>query len=189
MFEPHLNERQSRIDWQMIVALLGLMVISVLFIYSAKPPGETTAWHNQFHIRQIVWFAAGACAAVVVCLIDYHSLSRWSVVGYWASIALLLAVSVVGSVRFGARRWIDLGPFQLQPSEFAKLAFIFIQAHFLSRPLDELRLPRIFLKSIGLTILPFLLILKEPDLGSALVLLPIGIGLRALKTSIELSGM
>jgi rod shape determining protein RodA len=177
MFEPHLNERQSRIDWQMIAALMGLMVVSVLFIYSAKPPGETTAWYNQFHIRQLVFFAIGASAAVVVCLIDYHSLARWAVVGYWGSIALLLAVFVVGSVRFGARRWIDLGPFQLQPSEFAKLAFIFIQAHFLSRPPDELRVPRVFLKAVGLTILPFLLILKEPDLGSALVLLPVGLAM------------
>lgn len=177
MFEPHLNERQSRVDWQMISALVALMIIGALFIYSAKEPGETTVWYNQFHIRQIIWFIVGIGAAVMVCLIDYHSLARWAIVGYWFSIGLLLAVFVIGSVRFGARRWIDLGPFQLQPSEFAKLAFIFIQAHFLSRPLDELRLPGIFLKSVGLTILPFLLILKEPDLGSALVLLPIGLAM------------
>ncbi|HKS38612.1 MAG TPA: FtsW/RodA/SpoVE family cell cycle protein, partial [Verrucomicrobiae bacterium] len=177
MFEPHLNERRSRVDWQMIAALVGLMVIGVLFIYSARPPGETTVWYNQFHIRQIVWYAVGIGAAVLVCLIDYHSLARWAVVGYWLSIALLLAVFAVGSVRGGARRWIDLGPFQLQPSELAKLAFIFIQAHFLSRTTDELQLPGLFLKSVGLTILPFLLILKEPDLGSALVLLPIGLAM------------
>lgn len=177
MFEPHLNERQSRVDWQMIAALAGLMVIGVLFIYSARPPGETTVWYNQFHIRQIVWYGVGIGAAVMVCLIDYHSLARWAVVGYWVSIALLLAVFAVGSIRGGARRWIDLGPFQLQPSELAKLAFILIQAHFLSRTTDELQLPGLFLKSVGLTILPFLLILKEPDLGSALVLLPIGLAM------------
>ena len=70
---------------------------------------------------------------------------------------------------------INFGFFQFQPSEFAKLAFIFVQAHFLSRPLEELRLPRIFAKALGMTVLPFLLILKEPDLGSALVLLPVGL--------------
>jgi rod shape determining protein RodA len=73
---------------------------------------------------------------------------------------------------WGARRWIDFGPFQSQPSEFAKLAFIMAQAHFLSRPVEELRSAKIFWKSLGLTMLPFLLIMKEPDLGSALVLLP-----------------
>jgi rod shape determining protein RodA len=75
-------------------------------------------------------------------------------------------------VRYNARRWFDLGFFSLQPSEFAKLAFIIVMAHFLSRPVDELRRPGIFWKAVGLTVLPFLLIMKEPDLGSALVLLP-----------------
>jgi rod shape determining protein RodA len=81
----------------------------------------------------------------------------------------------IGSMRFGARRWIDLGFFQFQPSEFAKLAFILAAAHFLSRPEDELRQPVNFWKGIGLLLLPFALILKEPDLGSALVLLPTGL--------------
>jgi rod shape determining protein RodA len=81
----------------------------------------------------------------------------------------------IGSMRFGARRWIDFGPFQFQPSEFAKLAFILAAANFLSRPPEELREPMIFWKGIGLLMLPFALILKEPDLGSALVLLPTGL--------------
>jgi len=91
----------------------------------------------------------------------------------------LVAVLIhgIGAYRLGARRWIDLGPFQLQPSEFAKLAFIFLQAHFLSRPAEELKLPRVFMKSVALTCLPFLLILKEPDLGSALVFLPVGLAM------------
>ena len=177
MFEAHLNERQSRVDWQMIVAIVSLMVIGVAFIYSAKPPGETTAWYNQFHVRQMIWYALGALAAVGICLIDYHSLARWAMVAYWATILSLIAVLIphIGAYRLGARRWIDLGFFQLQPSELAKLSFILIQAHFLSRPADELRRPSVFIKAVGLTLLPFLLILKEPDLGSALVLLPVGV--------------
>jgi rod shape determining protein RodA len=74
-----------------------------------------------------------------------------------------------------ARRWIDLGVFQFQPSEFMKLAFILAQAHFLSRPAEELRLPSVFLKALGLMALPFVLIMKEPDLGSALVFMPTGL--------------
>jgi rod shape determining protein RodA len=92
-------------------------------------------------------------------------------------IICLVAVLIphIGSMRFGARRWIDLGFFQFQPSEFAKLAFILAGANFLSRPPDELKQPVIFWKGIGLMLLPFGLILKEPDLGSALVLLPTGL--------------
>jgi rod shape determining protein RodA len=65
----------------------------------------------------------------------------------------------------------------LQPSEFAKLAFILAQAHFLSRPPEELKLPGNFWKAIGLMMLPFVLIMKEPDLGSALVLIPTGLAM------------
>jgi rod shape determining protein RodA len=83
----------------------------------------------------------------------------------------------IGTKRSGAYRWFDLHVFMLQPSEFAKLAFILAQANFLSRPVEELKLPSIFWKAIGLIVLPFLLILKEPDLGSALVLLPAGLAM------------
>jgi rod shape determining protein RodA len=179
MFEAHLNERRSRLDWQMIAGLAGLMLIGGLFIYSAKPPNDLTPWYNWLFVRQIIWYGVGIGAGVAICFIDYHSLARWAVLAYWISIALLIAVLIpgVGAYRYGAWRWIDLGPFQLQPSEFAKLAFILVQAHFLSRPLEELRLPGVFFKSIGLALLPFLLILKEPDLGSALVFLPVGLSM------------
>jgi rod shape determining protein RodA len=90
---------------------------------------------------------------------------------------MLVMVLLFGSVRFGARRWFDLGFFSLQPSEFAKLAFILAQAHFLSRPVEELRALLTFWKALGLMLLPFVLILKEPDLGSALVLLPTGLAM------------
>jgi len=70
-----------------------------------------------------------------------------------------------------------LGFFSLQPSEFAKLAFILAQAHFLSRPIEELRVLPTFWKALGLMLLPFVLILKEPDLGSALVLVPTGLAI------------
>jgi rod shape determining protein RodA len=110
--------------------------------------------------------------------VDYHTLTRWSLVVYWASIFTLVAVLIphIGQTHgWGARRWIDLDPFQFQPSEFAKLAFILAAANFLSRPPDELKQREIFWKGIGLMMLPFILILKEPDLGSALVLLPTGV--------------
>jgi rod shape determining protein RodA len=80
---------------------------------------------------------------------------------------------VFGKETFGAKRWFDLGVVKLQPSEFAKIAVILIQAHFLSRPAEELKYKINLYKSLGLTLLPFILIMKEPDLGSALVLFPL----------------
>jgi rod shape determining protein RodA len=182
MYEPSLNERSKQADWLMLVAVLGLVVVGVMFIASAKMAEESFSsipWYRQFFFKQIVWCVVGTAAGAAVCLLDYHILSRWSLVVYWMMIVWLVLVLVVGTGEgsWGARRWIDLGFFRFQPSEFAKLSFILAQAHFLSRPKEELRWPVVFWKSLGLTILPFALILREPDLGSALVLLPVGLGM------------
>ena len=191
MFESSLNESKSRVDRLLIFAIGGLMLFGLAFIYSAtmvnEPAGVAQQYQDlsfgqfigwlvdQFFFRQLIWYGLGISAAAALCFIDYRSLARWAMVAYWGSIVSLVAVLLpfIGSVRFGARRWIDLGFFQVQPSEFAKLAFIVALAHFLSRPADELRKPHIFWKAAGMLVLPFVLILKEPDLGSALVLVPV----------------
>jgi len=183
MFEATLTDRQGRLDRLQIAALLGLMVIGVAFVYSATMATDAARalpWYYQGWIRQMIWYALGVGAAATVCLIDYHTIARWAFVAYWISILGLVVVLVpgIGSTQgWGARRWIDLGLFSIQPSEFAKLAFILAQAHFLSRPPDELRVPVNFWKPIGMMLLPFVLIFKEPDLGSALVFLPTGLAM------------
>ncbi|HXR45832.1 MAG TPA: FtsW/RodA/SpoVE family cell cycle protein [Candidatus Limnocylindrales bacterium] len=174
------QEHHERFDRLQLAALVGLMIIGTLFVYSAtmaNPVMASLPWYDQAWLRQLVWYALGFGAGAALCVLDYHTLARWSFVAYWVTIFFLIIVLVphIGSMKFGARRWIDLGPFQFQPSEFAKLAFILALAHFLSRPADELRLPGNFWKGIGLLMLPFALTLKEPDLGSALVMLPTGL--------------
>lgn len=180
MYDALLNERQSRLDKLQVAAVCGLMLVGALFVYSATMVNEAAHLApllSQSWFRQILWYGVGASAAVALCLVDYHTLARWSFVAYWGAIVLLVAVLIpgIGSVRYGARRWLDLGFFQFQPSEFAKLAVLLAMAHFLSRPREELRAPVVFWKAIGLMVLPFLLIMKEPDLGSAIVLLPTGL--------------
>jgi rod shape determining protein RodA len=173
-----INASASRPDRLQFLALAGLMFIGAAFVYSATMVGSAAdaAWYDQSWVRQLIWYFLGICVGTALCFVDYRILARWSFVGHWLMMLLLLAVLVpgIGSMRFGARRWIDLGAFQFQPSEFAKLAFILAQAQFLSRPVDELRLAATFWKALGLMLLPFALIMKEPDLGSALVLLPTG---------------
>ena len=181
MFESHLTEPRSRLDKLQLAALCGLMVLGTAFVFSATMVNGTAAsapWYHQSWFRQIVWYVLGIGAATGLCFIDYRSISRWAFVVYWITIVLLVAVLIPGigtTHGWGARRWIDLAFFQFQPSEFAKLAFILAQAHFLSRPPEELRATSNFARSLGLMVLPFLLIMKEPDLGSALVLLPTGV--------------
>src|SRR5438876_1130903 len=178
MFDAIFSEPQSRVERLQIAALCGLMLLGAVFVYSATMVTESASaapWYNQIWVRQIFWYTLGLGAAAALCWVNYHTLARWAFVAYWGAVLLLVFVLLLGTVRFGARRWFDLGFFSLQPSEFAKLAFILAQAHFLGRPSDELREPLLFWKAIGMMLLPFVLILKEPDLGSALVLLPTGL--------------
>jgi rod shape determining protein RodA len=179
MVDPSINERGNRLDRLQLVALAGLMFLGAAFVFSATMVDQSSPlpWFDQMWIRQIIWYAIGIGAGAALCFWDYHTLARWSFVIYWATILCLVAVLIpyVGTVHGGARRWIDFRIFQFQPSEFAKLAFILAAANFLSRPPDELKQRANFWKGIGLMLLPFVLILKEPDLGSALVLLPTGV--------------
>jgi rod shape determining protein RodA len=180
MLGTRLKEKETQIDWPMLVALLGLMILGAAFIYSATVNNDTfrqLPWHRQPYIKQIAFYGLGIGAGIAVCLVQYQRLARWSLVVYWGTILLLVLVLFpqIGTKVFGARRWLNLGIFNFQPSEFAKIAFILAIGHFLSRPVEELRVPGVFLKALGLLFLPFVLILKEPDLGSALVLLPIGL--------------
>ncbi len=173
------TDHRSRLDWLQLIAIFALMGFGVAFVFSATASHESAVvpWYNQLWVRQVFWCVVGLSAMIVICCVDYHILARWSYVAYWTAILLLILVFLIGPVRFGARRWIDLGPFQLQPSEFAKLAFILAMGNFLSRPPDELRQPLIFWKALGMIVLPFLMILKEPDLGSALIFLPMGLAM------------
>ncbi|MCW5559295.1 MAG: rod shape-determining protein RodA [Verrucomicrobiae bacterium] len=174
--------RERQVEWTLWIGVAGLMLLGAAFIFSAtgaadgaaRPP---LAWWQYRVMSQIVAYVLGVGAVAVLCLVDYSRLARWSLVAYWVSILLLFAVTLFGVSRLGARRWLDLGMVQFQPSELAKLTFLFAFANFLSRPQGELAAPALFAKALGMTLLPFGLILKQPDLGSALVFLPMALAM------------
>lgn len=178
MFQPALTEKHAKLDKLQLVAIAGLMFVGAAFLYSAqmfRPSAANLELIDQWWVRQLVWYCVGFGAATAVCFVSYHTIVRWAFVAYWLSILLLIAVLIpgIGSTQgWGARRWINFGVFSLQPSEFAKIAFILALGGFLCRPSDELKHGINFWKPIGMMLLPFLLIMKEPDLGSALVLVP-----------------
>lgn len=180
MYEANLNERKSFLDWPLVLALLGLMFVGTAFIYSASFANEserTLSWFKQLYVKQIIWYELGIGFVIALCFFDYRTLARWSIIGYWTTVLFLILVLFIGTggASWGAKRWINLGFFQFQPSEFAKIAFIFMLGNFLSRPVEELRSKALFFKALGMISLPFILILKEPDLGSALVFFPVGL--------------
>ena len=172
------KEKFGSAEWLLLLATLCLVIVGVAFISSARSPAEAAddyPLYKQFYFKQLIFCLLGLTAAVVVNLLDYHSWARWSLVFYWACIGILLLVPLIGVSAGGATRWINLGLFNFQPSELAKLAFIFMLASFLARPDQELRLVGNFWKAIGMMLLPFAIILKEPDLGSALIFIPVGL--------------
>ncbi|MBX3731076.1 MAG: rod shape-determining protein RodA [Verrucomicrobiae bacterium] len=169
---------ERRVEWPLWLAVAGLMVLGAAFIFSATGAADAAAnlpWWRFRVVNQVVAYLLGIALVGALCLVDYSRLARWSLVAYWISILLLLAVAFLGVSRLGARRWLDFGMVQFQPSELAKLTFLFALANFLSRPPGELGSPALFAKAMGMTLLPFALILKQPDLGSSLVFLPVAL--------------
>src|ERR1041385_7609710 len=97
MLKPPTTGKQTTLDWLQIGAVLGLMIIGVLAIYSATLVNETAVtmpWYRQRFFMQIVWGLIGTGSAALLCLVDYHVLARWSLVGYWGTILLLVAVLI-----------------------------------------------------------------------------------------------
>jgi len=172
------KDKFGGMHWLLIGATLCLVAIGIAFIASARTPAEAAEdypLYRQFYFKQFIFAGMGLTAAVLANFLDYHSWARWSLVFYWACIGILLLVPFIGVSAGGATRWLNLGLFNFQPSELTKLAFIFMLASFLARPDQELRLVGNFWKAIGMMVLPFIIILKEPDLGSALIFIPVGL--------------
>ena len=164
MFERRLY---YHIDWLLIGAVLAVCAIGLAMIYSATGGAGRVYW------TQVYALGLGLMAMAVCVSIDYRSLADKSHWIYLAMMLLLLGVLFIGSVRGGSRRWIDLGSFNLQPSEFAKA----VLALMLAKMLGEERRPALTNNDLfiaaALTAVPFLLILRQPDLGTAATLLPI----------------
>jgi rod shape determining protein RodA len=164
MFERRLYHH---IDWVLIGAVLAICCVGLAMIYSATGGATRVYW------TQVYALGLGLIAMAVTLSIDYRSLADKSHWIYLAMMILLVAVLFIGSVRGGSRRWIDLGVFNLQPSEFAKA----VLALMLAKMLGEERRPALtntdlFIAAV-LTLIPFLIILRQPDLGTAATLLPI----------------
>ena len=155
-------------DWQLF-GLAGCLIGAGLVTVSTLVP--------RLGARQLVALGIATVVAMVVLAVDYRTLARWACWGYGLGLVTLLGVLLVGRSAMGARRWIAVGPISLQPSELFKLAFIgtlavYLAARDSSRPgWDRVLVP------LALTLPAVALIVKQPDLGTALTLLPVAVAL------------
>jgi rod shape determining protein RodA len=158
------------IDWALVSAVIALCALGVVMIYSTS--SDPTRVTSRLYITQLYAIALGLIAMVFMLTLDYRAFTDKSHLIYIGLLGLLLYVMFFGMVQMGARRWIPLGVFNLQPSEFAKVGVALVLAKFFG---ENRGTPAWTDLAIGgvLTLIPFALIAKEPDLGTAVTLLPV----------------
>src|SRR5437588_4487408 len=158
-------------DWWLLAILTTICALGVIEIYSATH-GRSLA---GMHWKQVRWLAVGFILMLALSRLDYHLILDQAPILILLSIAALIAVLVVGHTRFGAKRWINVPGIGelLQVSELVKLVIIIVLARFFA----EVRTDELDLRDLiraGLIVgVPLVLILKQPDLGTALVLIPL----------------
>jgi rod shape determining protein RodA len=169
------------IDWALLTALLAIVSIGVAMIYSTTYVPGADGGHAGPQVRtQIIALVLGFVALLIFLAIDYRMLAEHSLILYVGLIGVLLFVLFKGSTQFGAQRWIAIGPLNLQPSEFARLTVALILAMFFSENRRGARNTSDLLIGGAFTLVPLLLIAKQPDLGTAVTLLPVLFGVAYL---------
>jgi len=160
-------------DWVLFGAMVALAVISVLFVYSASYRGPGQPMYN-FYKMQMIWFLVGLVLYLAVALMDYRRICQWATIWYAIVAVLLVLVLVAGKEVYGGRRWLGWHGFGIQPAESAKLATLIALSYFLfHRTLAVRRGFGTVWLALAMTGVPFVLIMLEPDLGSAVALIPI----------------
>lgn len=159
-------------DWLAILMVAAMLTAGLTFIYSASWRGEETGIVGAWFSKQIVWVAIGSAVALVLLWTDYHIWIRYAWWGYLAAVVLLVLVLLIGVRVYGAYRWLNVFGVLIQPSEFAKVAWVVVMARVLGGGAVTPRTIGFILVGSLLTLIPFVLIVKEPDLGTAMVLLP-----------------
>src|SRR5262245_16983756 len=167
MFERRLY---FHIDWALLAAVLVLCVIGVVMIYSTT--FDPTRGTSKLFTTQLYAISIGLVAMLITMSVDYRAFADKSHLLYIALLALLVYVLFLGMVQMGARRWIPLRVVNLQPSEFAKIGVALVLAKFFGENRGNPGWTDLAIGGV-LTAIPFLLIVKEPDLGTAVTLLPV----------------
>jgi rod shape determining protein RodA len=165
----------AHLDWPLLLAVLAITLVGLATIYSVTWDFRNNQPGSQFW-TQVYAIPVGLVALGVCLVVDYRSLAQRSLLIYGGLVLLLVYVAWFGDVRGGSRRWIPLGGFSLQPSEFGRIALALVLAMYFgesrrsARSIGELGMAVVFLA------VPFYLIYQQPDLGTAATLLPVFLG-------------
>jgi rod shape determining protein RodA len=165
--ELTLGQKFLQVNWGLILLITVLAAIGCVMLYSAAD-GSMSPWAKRHAIR----FAGGLVLLFAVAMFDIRFWFRWSYPIYLVGLLLLVAVEVMGVVGMGAQRWIQVGPLTLQPSEVMKVAIVMALArYFHGMSEEEIARPTKLIGPLVLVALPTVLVLKQPDLGTSLILI------------------
>jgi rod shape determining protein RodA len=172
MFDKRIYEN---IDWGLIGLTLLLCSTGLVVLYSAVHAGSSTS-HQIFFKKQLIWFSGGLVCMIIMSLINYKSLEKWGIWIYIGCVCLLIAVFFFGKMAGGSKRWLQFGPIALQPSEIMKIGAIIILARFFSKKVTRQGFVlKTLITPFILVMVPFLLIAKQPDLGTGLLIVLISV--------------
>jgi len=162
-----LTQKLFHINWLFVLLLCATAGIGFAMLYSAAN-GNIDPWAS----RHIVRFGVGLIVMICIALVDIRIWLRYAHVLYAIALLLLIAVDVSGTIGMGARRWIDLGYFRIQPSEIMKITLVLSLArYFHGVSIEDISRPTILIVPLILVFVPVGLILRQPDLGTALMLI------------------
>jgi rod shape determining protein RodA len=165
--EMPLREKIWQINWTLILLLTLVASVGFMTLYSAAG-GKLEPWA----MRQMMRFGVGLCVMIVVALIDIRFWMKHAYMLYLAGMVLLVVVEVRGSIGMGAQRWIDLGFIQLQPSEIMKIVLpMCLARYFHGASYQEVGRPLFLVPPLMIVLAPAIFVLKQPDLGTAMMLL------------------
>jgi rod shape determining protein RodA len=170
---------RERFDWPLFISAALVAVIGIVNLYSAT--SVYSGARAEQYVNQVYWLVAGGILAVFAASVDYRHFERLGYVVYIVGVLCLVLVFILGRDIRGSARWIVLGSFQFQPSEFMKLALAIALAKFLhDDPRGEGRTLKDLVVPVLLTVIPVVLILRQPDLGTAIVLMLIFLSIALL---------
>jgi rod shape determining protein RodA len=157
-----------RVDWLLTLAVAGLVGYG-LWAINGITHHDVEGNPRYFLTRQAMFAGAGAAGFLLALALNPSRLVRFWRPIYVGTVAVMLLVFLAGPVTRGSKRWLDLGSFRFQPSEFGKLLFILALAGFLAERAKRINEPRTVLTAVGLAALPVSLVFMQPDFGTALV--------------------
>ena len=171
-----MQPKKRKYDVTLLTALLFLVAFGLIILYSTSAYNGEVKFHDSFYYLKKQAFATGLGIAgmLIVAKMDYHIWRHMALLGYLIAILLAVAVLFVGEEYNGSKRWLSLGPFSFQPSEFAKVAVILLLAHRVSKNVKEI-VKLSALAKVMLLILPIVGLVGASNLSTAIIILGIGV--------------